>query len=604
LLRGVKPWSTESSPHRRRRLAVVTSAGRPRRQANRQRGEPNRELRRRRGDSLPAAVSSDFISDFHGPQWDAPDSEQRRPVRSLVICSTPRCGSTLLYTGLAAASSSLGTGVEWFKPAIRLAMGERWGCGDDLTSYVAALHARRTSADGVFAAKIHWRQLVAARAEAGAGDADPARYETDPGFLEWLFPAPLYVHLLRLDLDAQAVSLWMAVNSNVWHVRAGAERPAGENVAYSYQAIDDQRRDLASLDTCWGRLLVGIRAELETVLYEHLCSDYDATIERVARRLLPDLAVVPRPPLTERVAGETSAALLARYRGERAAGAARTAVPGQSERRYVGGSMAPSVRVLREFHGPEHDAPPAEQRRPQRSLVLCSTPRCGSEMLYSGLAATGRLGTALEWLNPTTRAQMSERWGCDATLDSYIDALHARRTTRDGLFAAKVHWEHLVAIRAEAGAGSADRTVYETPPELLERLFPAALYVRVIRLDLDEQAVSHWRAVQTNVWSVRAGEEVPDRAFGYSFSAIDRLRGDLACDEACWERLLRTTGNDEDLVVYEEMCADFPGTIERIAGRLLPGVAVAGGQPLTTKLRDASSEWLLQRYRRDRVRRR
>jgi LPS sulfotransferase NodH len=222
--------------------------------------------------------------------------------------------------------------------------------------------------------------------------------------------------------------------------------------------------------------------------------------------------------------------------------------------------MSPAARVLQAFHGAEYDAPVEENRRPTRSLVLCSTPRCGSEMLYSGLAATGVLGTPLEWLNPATRRNMSKRWSFGDDLASYIGALHAHRTTADGLFSTKVHWEHLVGIRAEAG-GSADRMVFETSRDLLEWLFPDALYVRIIRLDVDAQAISLWRASQSNVWSVPAGEDLGEKPnLRYSFE-----------------------------------------TIERITRRLVPDAAISVQAPLTQRLRDERSEWLLQRYRRDRA---
>src|SRR5271155_4859214 len=86
------------------------------------------------------------------------------------------------------------------------------------------------------------------------------------------------------------------------------------------------------------------------------------------------------------------------------------------------------VRVITEFHGPEYDAPADRAVAPVKSCVICSTPRSGSEMLYTGLAGTGVLGTALEYFNPSTRLEMSERWGCGPDLASYVETLHARRT--------------------------------------------------------------------------------------------------------------------------------------------------------------------------------
>ncbi len=51
----------------------------------------------------------------------------------------------------------------------------------------------------------------------------------------------------------------------------------------------------------------------------------------------------------------------------------------------------------------------------------------------------------------------SEPLLCGSAREAYVRALHARRSTPDGLFAAKLHWGQLVRIRAGAAAGPGDR---------------------------------------------------------------------------------------------------------------------------------------------------
>jgi LPS sulfotransferase NodH len=219
-------------------------------------------------------------------------------------------------------------------------------------------------------------------------------------------------------------------------------------------------------------------------------------------------------------------------------------------------------------------------------------------MLYTGLAATGVLGTPLEYFNPGTRVEMSERWGCGPDLESYVEALHARRTTAEGLFAAKIHWEHFVEIRAEAGVGSPDRLRHDTPAEFLDWLFPGAVFVRIVRLDLDRQAVSQWRATESNIWSVAADDDAtPTRMLTpYSFEGIDYWRREIANGELGWQHLLLSLGRESVLVVYEDLCADFAATIERVASHVVPGVAIAPQEPRTRRLRDLRSEAFLARY--------
>ena len=153
-----------------------------------------------------------------------------------------------------------------------------------------------------------------------------------------------------------------------------------------------------------------------------------------------------------------------------------------------------------------------------------------------GLASTGALGAPLEYLNSVHRGILSERWGCGADLGAYIAALHERRSSPEGLFGVKVHWDQLVAAGAEATCRTLDRLSWDVPDEVLSTLFPNPVFVRIIRLDLDRQAVSLWRAQHSNVWSVATTEEsgLDGRRAPYSFTGIEECRRAIEIGEACW----------------------------------------------------------------------
>jgi LPS sulfotransferase NodH len=224
-------------------------------------------------------------------------------------------------------------------------------------------------------------------------------------------------------------------------------------------------------------------------------------------------------------------------------------------------------------------------------------------MLCRGLAGTGLLGTPVEYFNPITRSRFAGRWQCGADLSSYVEAMHARRTTETGLFATKVHWEQMVQVRAEAAAGSSDGFRYDTDEELLERLFPAALFVRIVRTDLDSQAVSTWRAQHSNMWSVGVDEPegIPTEETPYSFEGIEACRRTIENGELCWERLIRAHGSEAMLVTYEELCASFGRTVQRVAERICPGRELSVPEPRTLRLADRHSAHLLERFRAERL---
>ena len=253
--------------------------------------------------------------------------------------------------------------------------------------------------------------------------------------------------------------------------------------------------------------------------------------------------------------------------------------------------MPTPLRFVTDFHGAEHDGP--AQARPGdalRSYVICSTPRCGSGLLCRALSATGVVGVPLEYFNPVTRATLSQRWGCGRALGGYVDALHSRRAP-EGLFATKVHWDQLALIRAEAQAGTHDRFVYETADDLLDRLFPQARFVRIVRQDLDRQAVSYWRALHSNVWSVGNGEPAGgvEREPRYDYGGIDGCRREVEQGELCWDRLLRAHGKDALVVTYEELDANFTQTVKRVAGHVSPEASVTVSAPRTRRLSDECS---------------
>ncbi len=110
-----------------------------------------------------------------------------------------------------------------------------------------------------------------------------------------------------------------------------------------------------------------------------------------------------------------------------------------------------------------------------------------------------------------------------AGIDRYDEHLaRVRRwgTTPNGVFGAKLMWGYLGdfadLLRGIHGMGGLP------VPELLGRAFPNVHYVRITRRDKVRQAVSLWKAVQTQAW--RAGGEAGERAQpAFSFRAINYL---------------------------------------------------------------------------------
>jgi len=214
---------------------------------------------------------------------------------------------------------------------------------------------------------------------------------------------------------------------------------------------------------------------------------------------------------------------------------------------------------------------------------VCSTPRSGSGLLCRGLAATGRLGLPLEYLNPVLWAIFAERWHCGARLDGYLDALHSHRTDTAGVFGVKVHWAQLEAAAGEVGAD---------PGALLARLAPAGSVVRTRRVDRVAQAVSLWRAERSGVWSLAVSESSGDRP-SYDFDGIAACYAGIGRGEQAWDEHL---GEAPATVEYERLSASYAETVAEVA-RGLGATDVEAPPPRSRKLADGLSAELAERFR-------
>jgi trehalose 2-sulfotransferase len=257
-------------------------------------------------------------------------------------------------------------------------------------------------------------------------------------------------------------------------------------------------------------------------------------------------------------------------------------------------------------------------RLPRTAYLVCATPRSGSTLLCEMLRGTGVAGAPrehFERLRHSDRPRQPREYfaGLDdpcvhglltplepghpseEPADAWRERVVREGMTPNGVWAGKLMWGHVEDLLSRAreldGLAGADLAT------VLRALFGDVRLVFVTRVDKVAQAVSLWRAVQTQRWSAPAGaprELLHDAV--YSFAAIDYLVAQLEAQDAAWRRwFVEHAVTTPFELSYEQIDADPRAAVQgamRFAG--LPAVEVA--DPPLRHQSDARSHAWAQRY--------
>jgi LPS sulfotransferase NodH len=257
------------------------------------------------------------------------------------------------------------------------------------------------------------------------------------------------------------------------------------------------------------------------------------------------------------------------------------------------------------------------------SYLVCATPRSGSTLLCKTLADTGVAGDPEEFFEavPATgvpRRPLDYLDGLDDAealaliehapphpappysdlrgVGRYADHLARVRewgTTPNGVFGAKIMWAHLEDLARQLDCDDLGA--------LVDSVFDRPRLVWVRRADTVRQAVSLWRAMQTQSW--RAENEAGRGDPRYSFAALRHLVELLSAHDAAWERFFAAAGADVLTVGYEELASDLAGALGRTLGHI--GVAAPDGAlaalPRLRRQADELSDAWAAAYERDAV---
>jgi trehalose 2-sulfotransferase len=228
---------------------------------------------------------------------------------------------------------------------------------------------------------------------------------------------------------------------------------------------------------------------------------------------------------------------------------------------------------------------------PSRSYLVCATPRSGSTLLCHLLDQTGIAGHPEEYFEALRHSGVPRRpheyfdperhsnlmrlafrelpdgsehrpnplWAPES-YERYLDWALRAGTTPNGVFGAKLMWGYLgdFADLLRGIEGNAGLTV----PDLLAAAFPGLRYVQITRQDKVRQAVSLWKAVQTQAWRREPSAEGATVEPVFSFRAINYLVRLLTAHDASWDAYFLGLGIEPLKITYEEL-AEAPEPVVR-----------------------------------------
>jgi LPS sulfotransferase NodH len=273
---------------------------------------------------------------------------------------------------------------------------------------------------------------------------------------------------------------------------------------------------------------------------------------------------------------------------------------------------------------------------PELSYLICATPRSGSTLLCDALDGTGIAGHPEEhfevlletgqprqprdyfqrsndpevWAlldDPEFRDVLGEYGGRYAehparrdpswrppVFERLLEDALRKGTTKNGVLGTKIMWAYFrdfVRLARRTG-GLEGVPPCEVPASVLPNL---RSYIWIHRRDTTRQAVSLWKALQTQQWRRDSDEDAGGQGLRFSFAAVNHLKLRIDEHNAAWQRFFQGCGVEPLEVVYEELVEDYEGTILRVLdgiGIPRPEYFVVARPTMKRQADEISEEWV------------
>ena len=215
-------------------------------------------------------------------------------------------------------------------------------------------------------------------------------------------------------------------------------------------------------------------------------------------------------------------------------------------------------------------------------LVLAA-PRCGSTMLCSALARSGRAGRPIEFFNPKALDGAGVKSAADAA-GPYLADIISRRTSANGVFGMKLHFNQFASLFVRDGL--------QVDQAGMDFLASFDRHVFIYRHDKVLQALSFLQAMRSGMFNSKKAEDAGSSALEFDPADQQEIVGliyRLIGEENAWRSILGVLGVKFTTVVYEELCSHTPQVVQAVFRGLGVDVPAEVPTPETVRLSNAAS---------------
>jgi LPS sulfotransferase NodH len=201
---------------------------------------------------------------------------------------------------------------------------------------------------------------------------------------------------------------------------------------------------------------------------------------------------------------------------------------------------------------------------PEKSYIICSTPRTGSFLLCESLIRTDVAGGPGEYFWMGNEEGFRSRWGVTTYAD-YVQAAIRQGSTSNGVFGVKIMHGYLEDVAKKISTLEQFKGRELRPDQMFSELFPNLHYIWITRRDKVRQAISWYKAGTTGIWAWDKDEPPHlDIVPIYDFNMIESNIRLITMQEALWNEFFRTAGVTPLSVVYEDLSEGIAETTCRV----------------------------------------